>query len=119
VDYFAQITASPEGGTSSLRDHVVGLPTHGYFVGGLVSPLIIDDVDLITQDDRWNLEMFASYLIETVGAEYLGWWTDSETGKVWVDGTTWHSDLDEAAWTGRGRSEIAIYDVAAQAEIRL
>lgn len=114
MDYFEQIVASPEGGTASL--HGQGLPTRGYFVGGLVSPLILDD---FSGDADWNVEIFASYLTDSVRAHYLGWWTDGETGKIWVDGTTWHATELEAGQVGRERREIAIYDVASQRELRL
>lgn len=119
MDYFAQIITSPEGGTASLNERITALPDTGYYVGGLVSPLVIDDVDSITQDDRWNLEVFVAYLIETVGADYIGWWTDSETGKLWIDGTTWHLGEFIAARVGRERGELAIYDIRGERELRL
>ena len=82
-------------------------------------PIFLGEDLAFTPDAAWDVEVFATYLAEVIGAHYLGWWADSETGKVWVDGTTWYGDLAEAARVGRYRNEIAIYDIEAQAEIRL
>jgi hypothetical protein len=117
VDYFAQIVENPEGGTASLRG--AELPTSGYFVGGIVFPLVLPGELGFAPAAEWYVEVFATYLTEHINADFLGWWTDSETGKVWVDGTTWHATGLEAGRVGRERGEIAIFDVAAQAEIRL
>jgi hypothetical protein len=116
VDITELITSSPSGGTVSLAGDE--LPGTGYFVGGLVSPLIIEPGDSPAYQ-RDALETFASYLVETVGAEYLGWWTDEDTDKLWVDGTTWHETEFEAGRAGRRRREIAVYDIARQRELRL
>lgn len=112
-----QILAKPEGGTVSLTGD--DLPVTGYFVGGLVSPLIIEPEDP-PADQREALDTFIEYLNgPTVAVSYLGWWTDEETGKLWVDGTTWHETEFEAGRIGRRRREIAIYDIAKQRELRL
>lgn len=118
MDYFEQVTASPEGGTASLRDGHP-LPTTGYFVGGIVSPLIFFTGELEGAEAPWNLETFTTYLIEQINADFLGWWTDEETGHLYVDGVTWHETEFEAGRIGRGRRELAIYDVARQRELRL
>lgn len=111
-----QIKNSPTGGTASLTSEK--LPTTGYFVGGLAYPLIIEPDDS-PADRREMLDEFVEYLIRHPQAHYVGWWTDEETGKLWVDGTTWHETEFEAGRVGRGRREIAIYDIARQRELRL
>lgn len=111
-----QIIASPEGGTVSLTGDPV--PGSGYFVGGMVSPLILDERGTLA-DEREAIGAFVQHLLGRVGADYLGWWTDEETGKLWVDATSWHETEFEAGRVGRQRREIAIYDVANQHELRL
>lgn len=115
MNIFERIQASPEGGTVSLTGGE--LPVAGYYVGGMVSPLIIDD-GALGADAEWNIGMFVNYLIEQVGADYLGWWTDEETDKVWIDGTSWHADYDEAERVCRERNEIAFFDIERDREFR-
>lgn len=107
-----------EGGTSSLTGGE--LPVTGYFVGGVVSPLIIEPEDSLPEA-RWNVDAFIVYLrgLRQVSCEFVGWWTDEETGKLWIDGTTWHETEFQAGRAGRGRREIAIYDIERQRELRL
>ena len=114
-----KILASPEGGTVKLGGG--DLPAAGYFVGGVVSPLVIEPGD-DQADVRDNLKFFLGYLTEDTAAlrsvQFVGWWTDEETGKVWVDGTSWHESEAEAMSASVGRSEIAFWDIAGQREIR-
>lgn len=116
MEIVEQIFASPEGGTASLTGKE--LPTTGYFVGGLVSPLILDETS-DAAEARDEIEGFVAYLAESTDAEYVGWWADEETGKVWVDGTDWYSTEVRAAGIGRQRHEIAVYDIANERELRL
>jgi hypothetical protein len=113
----SQILDDPEGGTVSLAGDP--LPTVGYFVGGVVTPLILDTPSQHPRWDREAMDGFIEYLNSpAVGALYLGWWTDEETGTLWVDGTTWHADYDEAERTTRERGEIAFWDIERQREFR-
>lgn len=111
-----QIIENPKGGTVSLEGHE--LPVTGYFVGGIVSSLIIDE-DALAADAQDNIGTFVDYLTDTVAADYVGWWTDEDTGALYVDGTTWHETEFEAGKVGRERHEIAIYDIARERELRL
>jgi hypothetical protein len=111
-----QIIANPEGGTVSLTGNPV--PESGYFVGGMVSPLILPTPIEFTPDAAFEIETFVNYLLDRVGADYLGWWTDEETGKLWVDATSWHADYDEAERLCRERGEIAFWSIADQREFR-
>lgn len=78
-----------EGGTFNLSG--LPLPTDGYWVGGA----------------------------EFGTTNYLGWWRDSETGLVHLDGVNHFNTLAWAEKVGRDRGEIAIYDIANAREIRL
>jgi hypothetical protein len=112
-----KIMNSPSGGTISLRGE--DLPKTGYFVGGLVSPLIIPSPLEFAPDAKWEIEVFVSYLTESTDASYVGWWTDDETDNLWIDGTSWHPTELLAGNVGRERREIAVYDIAGQREVRL
>ena len=112
----ASIMANLEGGTASLDGSP--LPTDGYFVGGIVSALVFPSPIRFTPDAIWNLQVFTNYLRTTVGARFVGWWTDEETGQLWIDGTTWTSNYNHAEQLCEERGEIAFYDVARQQEIR-
>lgn len=117
VNAFEQIMASPAGGTLSLTGDP--LPTEGYYVGGVVSPLILDPEDS-PQEQAAQVEHFAEHLLaHSAFARFLGWWTDAETGKVWVDGVSHHATEYRASRFGRIRREIAIFDIVRGCELRL
>lgn len=124
MDIAGEIMSNPEGGTVALeREGMSGahrnLPPYGYFVGGIVSPLVLTGTDSAEEREE-SLGLFVSYLSgSTMNVRYLGWWTDEETGHLWVDGTSWHATEFEAGRVGRERREIAIYDIARQRELRL
>lgn len=106
-----QILAAREGGTVSLEGR--DLPTTGYFVGGIVAALIVGD-----EPERAEIDTFIAYLTDRIGADYVGWWTDLETGQLYIDGTTWHADYDEAERLCRERGEIAFWDIEREREFR-
>lgn len=112
VNAFEQIMASPAGGTLSLTGDP--LPTEGYYVGGLVSPLILDGTD--AQSD---VSVFTEYLLDTLDVKFIGWWTDEETGHLWVDGVSHHATEHRASRLARERREIAIFDIVRGRELRL
>jgi hypothetical protein len=112
------IIESPSGGTSSLTGDE--LPVTGFFVGGVIPPLVLDASELWTSAARRQIDEFVERLNgPTVGVLYLGWWLDEDTDKVWIDGTTWHETEPEAVRTGRKRREIAIFDIERGRELRL
>ena len=51
--------------------------------------------------------------------DVVGIWTDSETGKTWVDKAVHFSDLSMAMLAGELYDQIAIWDIANNTEIRL
>jgi hypothetical protein len=109
MNIFHEIYQSPEGGTVDLQKEE--LPTDGYFVGGVGAPLVFETVDRLAPIP---LDSFARGL----KSRYLGWWTDSETGQLWIDGSDWYQSLSATLVTARDRGELAVYDVANQSEIR-
>lgn len=111
TNFTQQILANPEGGTVSLT--ASELPTTGYYVGGKVVPLVIDD----SADVEDDIDFFVEYL-HTLGAEYLGWWTDEETGKLWVDASDWFAEYEQAETVCRARGEIAFYSIADERSFR-
>lgn len=113
MDITSQIVENIEGGTVSLEGR--DLPTTGYFVGGVVSPLVLPGDFLVASE----IDYFVSYLtLDGNVAEYVGWWTDSDDGKLYIDGTTWHADYDEAERICRERNEIAFWDIERAREFR-
>lgn len=117
MNFTEQIIASPEGGTVSLTGDP--LPAVGYFIGGVVAPLILGPQELDTAEGREMIDTFIAYLNgPTVGALYLGWWTDEDTNAVYVDGTSWRSSYEQAETLCRTRKEIAFYDIERQRSFR-
>jgi hypothetical protein len=113
--YTKLILDSLEGGTVPLSGD---LPTYGYLVGGVVSSLIFDPSDDLQPGA--DIDHFVDYVKgPTVAAEYLGWWTDEETGAVYVDASSWHPDVDKATRVGEERGEIAIFDLTTKNSIYL
>lgn len=111
VDHVLEVLTRPEGGTIALDG--AALPATGFFVGGIVSPLIYDE-----DDDPQDIEEFVKH-IDDLNADYLGWWTDSEDDRLWIDATDWYESLTAALVVAKYRNEIAIYDIANQQEIRV
>ncbi|QMP84457.1 putative DNA endonuclease VII [Streptomyces phage Dagobah] len=109
------IDNAPAGGTVAL-DGVLSLPTHGYFVGGAGPLLVFQSEDMLRES--WGIvESFVSSM--TVhGHRYIGWWTDPETEKVYLDCTTWHPDMYQADRHAMRRGEIAFYDVEGRTDIK-
>jgi hypothetical protein len=93
------------GGTFSVDGH--GVPDVGYFVGGAVPSLINPTVEQITE------------FIETCGADYVGFWEDSETLALYVDAVDWTPSESYARRLSELRSEIAYWDIHNAAEVRV
>ena len=108
------IDNAPEGGTLSLLGHSV--PTHGYLVGGAGPALVFrNEADL---RDHW--EIVEDYVTGVVhhGHQYVGWWTDPETGKVYLDCSTWHAEAASADAHAVKRGEIAFYGIERGADVK-
>ncbi len=101
----AKIADGVTGGTYSVNGTEV--PAHGYFVGGAVPSLINPTRD----------QMIA--FVETAGADYVGFWEDSETLALYVDAVDWTPSEAFARRLSILRSEIAYWDVQRSEEIRI
>ncbi len=97
-----RIVANPEGGTA----HLVGnpLPTTGYFVGGAGAGLVFPPTADV---DRYML----TQMMLRASSEFVGWWTDPETGRLHVDQVTHEVTYIGAEVACRDRREIAFYDI--------
>lgn len=91
------------------------LPSFGFFVGGVGQPLVFGSAQ------EANTSQALRRITEFVGsteALFVGWWTDSADGKVYVDGSEWYPDVDKAQRAAEERGEIAFWDIASASEIR-
>lgn len=102
---YNRIANGETGGTFSVDGKIV--PNNGYFVGGAVPSLI--------NPTRSQVEEF----IETAGADYVGFWEDSETLALYVDAVDWTPSEAYAKRLSELRSEIAYWDVTRAQEVRV
>ena len=107
--------AIADGRDGTIRLNGEDLPSFGYMVGGAGRVQIFADQVEANHPDA--LERIAT-LVEDASAAYVGWWTDSETGKVYVDETSWHVVKAAAFHAALTRGEIAFWDVKEGREIR-
>jgi hypothetical protein len=104
INYSGTVLANPKGGTITLDGKP--LPTTGYFVDGIVSPLIYSPVS-----EPSDIDEFAEYLSEYSGADYLDWWVDQETDLLWINGLSWHESLTAALIVARDRDGAVISNI--------
>lgn len=93
-------------------------PKTGYMVGGYANALEFNrqtDFEFLLTD-RYLTEH--SNLLQS-GEYFAGIWTDSDTGRVYVDISRNVQDLAEALAVADNFGEIAIWDVENNREIRL
>lgn len=100
----AKIANGETGGTYSVEGKIV--PDYGFFVGGAVPSLI--------NPTREQMIDF----VETAGADYVGFWEDSETLALYVDAVDWTPSESYARRLSELRSEIAFWDVKRAQEVR-
>ena len=101
----AKIKSGETGGTFAVDG--TSVPTDGYFVGGAVPSLI--------NPTREQMIDF----IETAGADYVGFWEDSETLALYVDAVDHTTSEAFARRLSILRGEIAYWDVAKGDEVRV
>jgi hypothetical protein len=101
----SKIAEGVTGGTYHVDGNTV--PDHGYFVGGAVPSLI--------NPTREQMIEF----VETAGADYVGFWEDSETLALYVDAVDWTPSEAFARRLSELRSEIAFWDVKRSQEVRV
>jgi hypothetical protein len=51
--------------------------------------------------------------------DLIGIWTDTETGKTWVDNTHYFTELDTALEFAKRHNQLAIWDNLANREVRV
>lgn len=111
-EIITRIAGEPAGGTLPTRGHVV--PARGYMVGG-AWPTIVLEPGQSVETMRPRLEAF----IMRLPTPYVGWWEDTQSGRLYVDGADWFAVREDAERVARDRGEIAFWDLSAGAEIRL
>jgi hypothetical protein len=111
-DIFAAIKSNPEGGTVGREGRET--PEYGFFVGGHGDPITFSAGTGFTPD----LKRQVSDWIGRSNAPYIGWWTDEETGALYLDGSDWIESQSTAEQIGRLRKEIAIWDIGNERELR-
>lgn len=107
------LTSRNGGATVSLEDGSVATHTTGFYVGGLVPEVVVEDTGYA--DDLYGP-------VETIGAEvnwtgFIGTW--KHEGNIYVDASEWYADFETAARVGRERGEKAIWEVAGGTEFIL
>lgn len=102
---FDKIANGTSGGTFSLDGRPV--PDSGYFVGGAVPSLI--------NPTRAQVIDF----VETAGSDYVGFWEDSETLALYIDAVDHTESEPFARRLSILRGEIAYWDAAKGAEVRV
>ena len=114
IEIFNSIASGVDGTLDTVT--VYDLPTTGYFVGGHGKALVFESLEEANKSTA--LKQIIE-LVEDREARFIGWWADSETGKIYVDGTSWHETEFEAGRAARERREIAFWDIARERELRL
>lgn len=104
---------SPQGGTLPLGDYPV--PTHGYLVGGAGPALVFPSEQGMRE--HWDMVRAFVDIAHAAGHQYVGWWTDPKTGKVYIDCSTWHWLAASADAQAVKRGEIAFYDIERGADV--
>lgn len=107
-----QIIDNPDGGTVVAGAGIKATSEYGgYYVGGNGKPFIADSVESMHQGQlrEW---------LDAQSADYIGWWTDSADGKLYVDGTDWFPTREAAAKASFDRHEIAFWGIAEEREFR-
>jgi hypothetical protein len=102
---YDKIANGETGGTFSVDGHAV--PDTGYFVGGAVPSLINPTREQVLE------------FVETAGADYVGYWEDSETLALYVDAVDWTPSEAYARRLTELHGEIAYWDAVNAREIRV
>ena len=116
LDYVAtnlvmrSVLLEESGATVSRNGNDV--PTAGFYVGGVVESLVFDSRDKI---DFPSVREF----LGRADTPFVGFWLDTETGKIYFDLVDWYRSVRDALHLAKVRGELAVWDVACEAEIRL
>lgn len=88
--------------------------TSGFVVGGRWGAIVIEP----GADCRQARES-AFEAVRASGAPVVGWWLDTETGRVWVEAVDVVDTRPKALALAQARGELAIYDLSTEVEVRL
>lgn len=101
---------APGGG--SITTTGAPVPGAGYVVGGVVPSLVTEAAPTADEVTAWILATDAHR------AGVLGWWVDTDTGRTYVDASDVVSGRAAALELATARGELAVWDLAAAAEVR-
>lgn len=107
-----EVTMRDGGCTVDAKTFESASKDSGYFVGGVIPEAVVE-----ATGDAAKSFMEAVGVALTKGVEYLGTWVHED--RIYVDGSQWIADLDEAVKLGRERGELAIWDSGKGEEITL
>lgn len=110
MNLYSMIQDSPSGGTYALASPHTA-PETGFMVGGSGTPLVLASPSELLRSQVDNF-------VDMVPAAFVGWWTDADTGKFYLDGSDLFSCVHCALEAAESRGELAIYDIANDREIR-
>lgn len=110
----SEILSSPGGGTVRMSGLDTPLPRHGYFVGngrqGMVCP-----VGMAVRPVVLGALIWLSALPKE--PRFVGWWTDGD--RFYIEPSDWTADYSHAVQMAAERGELAFFDIARQADIRV
>lgn len=93
--------------------------TDGYYVGGLVKGETFPLAGSYAADYTIAAINIISRIPVGAGETHIGSWLDRETGTVWIDASEHYADRTEALRVAVDRGELAIWDIAANEEVRV
>lgn len=106
-----KILANPGGGTVRISSSDIPLPDSGYYVGdgrrGLVCPASMMS----------RLVVLGALTHLHTDARFVGWWTDGD--RFYIEPSDWTSNYNHAVQMAAERGELAFFDIARQADIRM
>ena len=130
INLTAEVTDVPDGTympdraenpdtDGTTRDYTLDRVTfkRGYAVGGYLGSIVIDPAEGVSKRAADSLPVMLAEAYAQ--GHYVGVWTDSETGKVYYDAVRFHVTRDSAMRAARHHGELAIWDMAADREIRV
>lgn len=93
----------------------------GYLVGGATrhENLLFDPRSTLESIMADRIARWIDALPRTGTVQYLGIWTDTVTGYIHLDVSSWHESRVEAEAVGIARKQIAIWDCKNGSEVRL
>lgn len=112
----AQVGAAPGGGTWDVGREQPAALSAGGVVGGVVPSVTVAP----GADPGEVLAGCARILADArrVGSGYVGWWTDGDTGTLWLDVVD-VVPVEQAGTLARERGELAFWDAGAGVEVRV